>query len=314
MKKENSFKRKDSFDMHKFNVGASTALLSTLLYFGVSHSAEAAENDRVTVDIENDDPNTVVIDDNSPTYTKAPNPNDAVDLSKNLPPETEHEVIIDSPEEDQSEPTNNDQNVDSNQENPGNDDQSVDSDQENPGNGDQSDDLDAGVNEPYLSADPNDLATIDNVNDGQSGDLDAGVNEPYFGTDLKDSASASNINNNSQTNNTDVGISEKPGVPSSADSNDGVSSSSNNSNPLTYSNEQEVMKQDSTSHAMNSAQDNNNFANSPSKDKAVQSKNESNTEQQLPSTGMDNTLPISASTAMLIGGLALLVRRRQSNQ
>lgn len=86
----NQFTKKDRFGIRKFSVGVGSALLTSLLFLGVSHSANAAE-DEIELNLDNPEESTIPA-----ATTPANNGNTASDGVDPYAPTSEHSAEIDN--------------------------------------------------------------------------------------------------------------------------------------------------------------------------------------------------------------------------
>ncbi|POA10339.1 hypothetical protein CD039_00370 [Staphylococcus argensis] len=86
----NQFTKKDRFGIRKFSVGVGSALLTSLLFLGISHSANAAE-DEIELNLDNPEESTIPA-----ATTPANNGNTASDGVDPYAPTSEHSAEIDN--------------------------------------------------------------------------------------------------------------------------------------------------------------------------------------------------------------------------
>ena len=296
MMNNNQFTKKDKFGIRKFSVGVGSALLTSLLFLGVSHSADAAETDTEDTD--------VVIDQDNPgadgslpaATTLANNGNTASDCVDPYAPTSEHNAEIDNKDpntitntydgKNETEPTPGNQNMDplydtGNESNPTAGDQGTspleyDGNHEmNPTPGDQSQDP--------LADEP---ATEDN----QGTDAEGNTVE----TDAEGNTTVTDAQGNVVQQSTANAMTNE-GAMGEEGAMDAQGTNGMTDNGMAAGKESQGTSEQG-------------------EDQGTQSK-EDNEAGELPeSGGSDMTVPLATSSAMLIAGLALLFRRRNTEK
>lgn len=296
MMNNNQFTKKDKFGIRKFSVGVGSALLTSLLFLGVSHSADAAETDTEDTD--------VVIDQDNPgadgslpaATTLANNGNTASDGVDPYAPTSEHNAEIDNKDpntitntydgKNETEPTPGNQNMDplydtGNESNPTAGDQGTspleyDGNHEmNPTPGDQSQDP--------LADEP---ATEDN----QGTDAEGNTVE----TDAEGNTTVTDAQGNVVQQSTANAMTNE-GAMGEEGAMDAQGTNGMTDNGMAAGKESQGTSEQG-------------------EDQGTQSK-EDNEAGELPeSGGSDMTVPLATSSAMLIAGLALLFRRRNTEK
>lgn len=337
----NQFTKKDKFGIRKFSVGVGSALLTSLLFLGVSHSADAAETDTEDTDVVIDQDNPGADDSLPAATTLANNGNTASDGVDPYAPTSEHNAEIDNKDpntitntydgKNETEPTPGNQNMDplydtGNESNPTAGDQGTspleyDGNHEmNPTPGDQSQDP--------LADEP---ATEDNQGtDAEGNTVETDAEGNTIVTDAQGNTTVTDAEGNTTV--TDV---EGNTTYTDVEGNTTYTDAQGNT---TVTDAQGNVVQQSTANAMtnegamgeegamdaqgtNGMTDNGMAAGKESQgtseqgeDQGTQSK-EDNEAGELPeSGGSDMTVPLATSSAMLIAGLALLFRRRNTEK